>query len=129
MDAQTRDAVRQRAGHRCEYCQRTQANSPLIPLHIEHVIPRKHGGDDRLDNLALACADCNFKKSSDLAGLDPETGELVPLFHPRRRDWSQHFAWDGMRIIGLTSIGRTTVRVLDMNSVQRLRVRFAEPTN
>lgn len=126
MDESLRNSVRTRADHRCEYCQREQADSPLISLHIEHVIPRKHGGDDNLDNLALACADCNFKKSSDLAGLDPNTGALTPLFHPRRDKWTDHFVWDGVRIVGLTSVGRTTVRVLDLNSPQRLRIRLAD---
>lgn len=96
-----------------------------MPLQIEHIIPRKHGGNDDPDNLALACAECNLKKSSDLAGLDPETGALTPLFHPRRDSWSDHFEWDDLRIKGLTMIGRTTVRVLDLNAPARLRVRRA----
>lgn len=125
MDEQTRRDVRQRADHRCEYCQREQADSPLIPLHIEHIVPRKHGGGDNTDNLALACADCNLKKSSNLAGLDPETGGLTPLFHPRQQQWAEHFSWNGLRIVGLTAVGRTTVQVLDMNSPLRLRVRLA----
>lgn len=29
---------------------------------IEHILPRTHGGDDRIDNLALACAACNHEK-------------------------------------------------------------------
>ena len=129
MDASTRNAVRDRAGQQCEYCQREQADSPLIPLHIEHVIPRKHDGGDGIENLALACADCNFKKSSDLAGLDPDTGQLTPLFHPRQHPWSEHFGWIGIQIIGLTPIGRTTIRVLGLNSSERLRVRLATQSN
>lgn len=125
MDARTRQAVRDRANHRCEYCQTRQAESPLIPLQIEHVIPRKHGGDDTLGNLALACVDCNLRKSSDLAGLDPESRALTPLFHPRTDRWDEHFAWSNLRIVGLTAIGRTTVQVLDLNSSPRLRVRMA----
>ena len=68
----------------CEYCQRRQSDSPLIPLQIEHVIARKHGGPDSLDNLALACSECNLHKGSDLSGIDPESDQLTPLYHPRR---------------------------------------------
>lgn len=129
MDAATRAAVRERAGQCCEYCQRRQIDSPLIPLQIEHIVPRKHGGSDELDNLALACADCNLRKGSNLTGIDPETNEIEPLYHPRREHWSAHFRWDGIRIVGLTSAGRTTVRVLDLNSSERRRVRLASRKN
>ena len=125
METRVRAVVRERADNRCEYCQRHQETSPLIRLQIEHVIPIKHAGGDQLDNLALACAECNLKKSSDLAGFDPETNTLTPLFHPRTDPWGEHFAWNGLRIIGLTSVGRTTVRVLDLNAPARLRVRLA----
>ena len=128
MDAATRSSVRIRAGNCCEYCQRRQASSPLIPLQMEHVIPRKHGGRDDLDNLALACADCNLHKGSDLTGIDPQSKQITRLFHPRLDLWDEHFAWDGQRIRGLTAIGRTTVRVLDLNAVPRLRVRLAMRT-
>lgn len=126
MDARSRLAVRERAENQCEYCQKRQEESPLITLQIEHIIPRKHGGSDDLENLALACADCNLRKSSDLAGLDPITGELTSLFHPRQNHWEDHFFWEGLRITGQTAVGRTTVRVLDLNSPSRLRVRMAQ---
>src|SRR5579863_6020323 len=122
MDAATRAAVRARAGESCEYCQRRQAASPLIPLQIEHIVPRKHDGSDHLDNLALACSECNLHKGSDLTGLDPDTGLVTLLFNPRRDRWVEHFGWDGPRIVGRSPIGRTTVRVLQLNSPARLRV-------
>lgn len=125
MDSRTRVIVRERACNRCEYCQRRQETSPLFRLQIEHIIPIKHGGGNELSNLALACAECNLKKSSDLAGLDPRTKTLTPLFNPRRDQWNEHFEWDRLQIRGLTDVGRTTVRVLDLNSPERLRVRLA----
>jgi len=125
MDAETRASVRRRAAECCEYCQRRQIDSPLILLQIEHIIARKHGGPDSLDNLALACADCNLHKGSNLSGIDPESGQLTPLYHPRRDLWHEHFAWADLRIIGLTAVGRTTVRVLDLNAPARLQVRMA----
>lgn len=125
MDGTLRAFVRERANNCCEYCQRHQRDSPLIPLQIEHILPRKHGGADDETNLALACAECNLHKSSDLAGIDPETNSLTPLFHPRRNPWDEHFAWDGLEIRGRTATGRPTVRVLRMNAPERLRVRLA----
>jgi hypothetical protein len=45
------------------------------------------------------------------------------LFNPRRRRWSAHFAWDGPRLVGKTAIGRTTIRVLNMNHPEAVRLR------
>jgi len=64
MDARTRALVRERAGDRCEYCQLPQEDSPLAVLHIEHLLPKIHGGTDDMENLALACIDCNLHKAA-----------------------------------------------------------------
>ncbi len=69
MKGASRAVVRERADGSCEYGQRRQIDSSLIPLHMEHIVARKHGGDDRLENLALACAECNLRKGSDLSGI------------------------------------------------------------
>jgi hypothetical protein len=125
MDAATRNLVRSRAGDCCEYCGLPQQQSPLARLHVEHILPRKHGGSDHLDNLALACIDCNLHKGSNIAGYDPVTGALTELFHPRRHTWGEHFRWDGAMIVGKTAIGRTTVGVLALNSEERIELRMA----
>ncbi|MEX0717899.1 MAG: HNH endonuclease signature motif containing protein [Planctomycetaceae bacterium] len=123
MDAATRRLVRDRAANRCEYCGLHQRWSPLATLHVEHVIPKKHGGTDDPNNLALACVDCNLHKGPNVAGFDPETGRLTDLFHPRRHEWAEHFEWSGATIVGKTAIGRTTVEVLGLNSDERLQLR------
>lgn len=123
MDPRTRALVRERAGNRCEYCQLHQTNSPLAALHVEHIRPRVHGGTDELDNLALACIDCNLRKGPNLTGIDPETGQVTVLFHPRQHLWDEHFERRGIRIHGKTAIGRTTVRVLGLNSEDQLALR------
>ena len=117
--------VRVRAGDRCEYCQLHQIDSPFVTLHVEHIIPKKHGGEDDFDNLFLACGDWNLRKGSNLAGIDPVTGKLIALFHPRLQNWSDHFAWKDLHILGRTAVGRTTVRVLDLNHKERLEMREA----
>ena len=118
MDEATRAFVRQRARNCCEYCRRHQDESPLAPLQIEHVIPKKHGGSDDIDNLALACIDCNLGKSSNLTGIDPATGDTtapIQLFNPRTQAWDDHFKRQGPLILGKTDVGRATTFVLNMN--------------
>jgi hypothetical protein len=85
MDAATRDFVRRRAANRCEYCRMPQHATPLIPFHVEHIIATQHRPDHSTDNLCLACDRCNAYKGPNLASLDNETGQIVPLFHPRRQ--------------------------------------------
>ena len=84
----------------------------------------QHGGRDEVDNLALSCHLCNSKKGPNLSSLDPETGLLTRLFHPRTDRWSEHFrATENGHIIGITDVGRTTVHLLEMNSEIRTRIR------
>jgi hypothetical protein len=113
MDAATSQLLRQRAGQRCEYCRLAQEHSALR-FHIEHVIAHQHGGPDDPENLALACLECNYQKGPNLSGVDPDTGKVTRLFHPRRDLWERHFARDGARIVGKTPVG-TTVWLLEMN--------------
>jgi 5-methylcytosine-specific restriction endonuclease McrA len=123
MDPAQKARVRKRAGNRCEYCQLRQEDSPLATLHIEHIIPKSHNGSDNLDNLALACIDCNLHKGPNLTGIDPETNKVTELFHPRLQRWDDHFEWRGIYVVGKTAIGRTTIRVLNMNSDDQLALR------
>ncbi len=88
------------------------------PFQIDHVIAKQHGGSDQFENLAFACIHCNRHKGPNIAGLDPYTGELTRLFHPRNDDWNLHFRWNGPEIVPLSAIGRVTVRVLFMNDPQ-----------
>jgi len=125
MDATTKRLVRERAGNLCEYCRLHQDHSPLATLQIEHINPRKHGGTDALENLALACIDCNLSKSSNIAGRDPDTSQITPLFNPRVDFWSDHFVFEGAHIVGKTPVGRTTIYVLNMNSDYQLEFRAA----
>ena len=122
MDEALREFVRQRAGQRCEYCHLAQEFSELR-FHVEHIVPRQHRGTDDANNLALACPDCNLRKGPNLTGVEPDTGQIVRLFHPRRDQWEEHFAFVGLRIVGKTPIGRTTARLFVMNDPERVRIR------
>jgi hypothetical protein len=114
--------VRERAAGRCEYCHLPQDGSN-IPFEIDHIVSRKHHGRTVATNLCLACWYCNSFKGSDLAGIDPVTRRLTPLFNPRRHKWDWHFRYDGPMLIGRTAIGRTTIRVLQINCEEAVMLR------
>jgi 5-methylcytosine-specific restriction endonuclease McrA len=111
-----RERVVKRARHRCEYCQAPQ-NICAYTFHLEHILPRSKGGTDKLSNYALACFYCKSSKATHTTGIDPETGQEVPLFHPRKDKWEEHFRWSKgfISIHGLTPRGRATVERLKMN--------------
>jgi len=115
-------AICRRAGERCEYCLVPRFAFPL-PFQIDHIIAEKHGGQAVEENLALACPHCNRFKGPNIAGIDPETGEITRLYNPRTDIWSKHFRSAGATLIGTTPIGRTTVNVLRMNGDDLLRIR------
>lgn len=100
--------VETRAGQRCEYC-RMHQTLQVATFHIEHIIPSSRGGSEDPDNLALACPSCNLHKSDRLKVADPDSNATVPLFNPRKDRWTEHFRWDGYRIVGTTVIGRATI--------------------
>ena len=122
MKPATRTAVRKRAAWPCEYC-RLHEDDDVFTFHVEHIVSIKHGGGDDLENLALACQHCNLHKGANLTGIDPESGEITRLFHPRQQHWTDHFDQQDCRLMGTANVGRTTVQVLKMNDPDRLRLR------
>ena len=104
-----RAEVSQRAGHRCEYCLISEDDAGFSH-QVDHIVSRKHGGLSTQENLAYACVECNRHKGSDVASIDPDTGEAVPLFYfirgmidgPiisawRRNVSSRFLAWEALR--------------------------------
>lgn len=108
--------VKERARHCCEYCLSQEDYSPDT-FSVEHIIPLVKGGTNRLDNVANACQGCNNHKFVSIEAIDPLTGDLAPLYHPRQQEWEAHFAWneDSTRIVPLTPSGRATVVKLELN--------------
>ncbi len=116
--------VADRAFHRCEYCHAPELVFNF-PFEVEHIIPTSRGGANVESNLALACRSCNLRKGSRLSEIDPESNTEVCLFHPREDIWEEHFqvySETGL-IIGITPIGRVTVRSLDLNSQSQVIAR------
>ena len=118
----TREFVKLRAHHHCEYCGLPEGYS-FYAHQIDHIIPLKHRGDSEVKNLGLACFDCNNAKSSDVASYDEETNELTPLYNPRIQNWDEHFEMENGIIKGKTAVGRVTVFTLDMNHPDRIEMR------
>ena len=129
MDGVLRRLVIARASGRCEYCRIHQDRDPFYRFHVEHIIPRQHGGSDDEANLALACQHCNLHKGPNLSGIDPDTRSIAPLFHPRQQAWAEHFAFVGTSIRGVTPVGRATVIVLAINAPIRQELRAELQSN
>ncbi|MCB0104296.1 MAG: HNH endonuclease [Caldilineaceae bacterium] len=111
-----RRLVRERADGRCEYC-RCHDGFSAETFEVEHVIPRANGGLTVLRNLAYACSGCNGRKATRTEAVDPITGELASLFHPRVNQWADHFIWSSgyTKVDGTTATGRATVAALHLN--------------
>jgi hypothetical protein len=84
---------------------------------------RQHGGGGDLDNLCWSCSRCNLHKGTNLSSVESHLDEPVPLFQPRQDRWEAHFRLEAGRILGLSPKGRVTVRLLAMNSSNRVELR------
>jgi 5-methylcytosine-specific restriction endonuclease McrA len=102
MPAKLRRLVIRRSNEQCEYCRLAQAGQEAT-FQIDHVIPIASGGQTVVNNLALACVSCSLRKGARLRAVDPQTGHEAFLYNPRRELWSEHFEWQGVRLIGLTA--------------------------
>jgi hypothetical protein len=122
VPAPLRGFVIERARGRCEYCL-IHNDDAVIDHEVDHIRAEKHGGATNADNLAFACFPCNRYKGTDIASVDPLTGEIVRLYNPRIDRWADHFANDGGIIRPLSSIGRVTVYLLKLNLPERVKRR------
>lgn len=114
-----RRQVRKRFNNICAYCQTAELLSASI-FEIDHIIPITADGPTSLDNLCLACSTCNRCKGVHQQAIDPQTNQVVPLFHPITQRWSEHFSWSESKtnIVGRTPTGRATIELLKMNRPQ-----------
>ncbi len=94
-----------RDGSRCQYCGR---KFPTSELSLDHVIPRRLGGQSTWENVVCACTQCNVKKG----GRTPQQANMkliqkpvkpkrnpvihIHLSHERYHSWKQfldHAYW------------------------------------
>lgn len=119
-----RQQVTQNSRYRCSYCL-TQEEIVGMRFTIDHIIPESLGGSTTPENLCLACWDCNLAKQTRIAGIDPQSAQMVSLFNPNQQNWHDHFAWqtEGEQIAGQTAIGRATITALRLNRLLLVRAR------
>ncbi len=123
ISASLRRLVEVRANYQCEYCS-LPADVSFFPHEIDHIIAEKHGGLTHQDNLAYTCWRCNRYKGTDLGSFDPDTGDFSFLFHPRSHHWQEHFSIQNSTIAGITPEGRTTSKLLQLNTEERIAERM-----
>jgi HNH endonuclease len=116
VPASLRQLVVSRSKGLCEYCKCPEEFSP-DPFALDHIEPRQAGGETIAENLALSCSGCNGHKHARTHYTDPESDQIVKLFHPRQQNWADHFYWDEnlTLMIGKTACGRATIDALILN--------------
>jgi 5-methylcytosine-specific restriction endonuclease McrA len=119
-----RQQVRERFNNICVYCQTAELLSASV-FEVDHIIPHSADGQTTLDNLCLACSTCNRRKGNRQHAPDPLTNQIVPLFHPIKQKWDDHFSWSTNKtnIVGKTPTGRATIELLKMNRPQLIFLR------
>jgi hypothetical protein len=119
-----RQIVATRANNICEYCRCLEQFSTQS-FTVDHIKPRKVGGETILENLAWSCFGCNAYKHTKTEGIDPETSQKVSLFNPRKQSWQDHFKWSDNKIemIGKTACGRATIFALSLNRLGIVNLR------
>jgi 5-methylcytosine-specific restriction endonuclease McrA len=110
------------ANFRCEYCC-VHEDDLFYSFQIDHIISIKHGGTSDVDNLAYSCSMCNQNKGTDLGTYLPDSKRLVRLFNPRKDSWNGHFEVQDGVFTGKTNIGLATIKVLDLNNIDRIILR------
>jgi len=55
-----------RAGFKCEYCGLDFLSSPVAykQIQFDHIVPKRAGGADSIENLAAVCRTCNWNWKS-----------------------------------------------------------------
>ena len=98
---------------------------PYLVFHVDHIIAKQHIDEvsDDPELLAWACSECNYHKGPNLVSIDPMSKKQTDLFNPRQDDWNDHFQMDAGSIVGLTSKGRATARLLNVNTPRLVRLR------
>ncbi len=121
------EQVRARAVHLCEYCHINE-HWQYVRFTIDHLLALAEGGTNEFANLALACFHCNRRKSDRQIAFDTVTNQNVLLFNPRLHEWMEHFIWssDGMIIVPLTTTGRASIDLLDLNRKRIQAIRAAD---
>ena len=78
---------------KCIHCRRKLSldgdGRPAGGTTLEHIVPRHHGGDDALNNLAIASSRCNGQKGRQLDNRrrdDPQLRTVINTLRQRRAE-------------------------------------------
>jgi hypothetical protein len=96
----------------------TEPGSTWVRQEVDYIVPEAEGGKTKLANVCLCYRTCNGYNGRRIHARDPLTGRRVRVFHPRRQQWTRHFAWSagGVQLVGFTASGRATIEALQMNN-------------
>jgi hypothetical protein len=106
----------------CEYCKLPEALG-FAAFEVDHIVAKAYLGSSDYDNLAWSCVLCNLNKGPNLTSVDPVSGKVTKLYHPRKNRWSRHFRLSEGLIVPKTSAGRATISLLKMNLAQTFALR------
>ena len=105
-----RERVFMRDGRVCQVCGTDEGE-----MHIDHIIPRKVGGDHSLDNLRVLCKNCNLRKGALNEGVFLARGMWIRktnLILVARQNGKTHLA----RMLILAHLIKWNTNVLIMSS-------------
>ena len=110
MGKRLEETARQLAGNGYKYCPIARCCVMKFRHVFDHIIARQSTEAAKSPSpTSPFAAAIVIGIKGHYAGLDEDTGALVPLFNPRRDVWRDHFRWDGAVLMGITPVGRTTV--------------------
>lgn len=72
-----RRQVRERDKYTCRLCGKEFKEGPNHRLHTHHIIPRKFGGKDEIDNLLTLCDSCHIINEFSIKRLRPKYSEVA----------------------------------------------------
>lgn len=88
-----RNEVAKRDRGVCQHCKKKAARAALSPrgalqffdendqvFHLDHLTPISKGGKHTVDNLVLACVECNQGRRHSLNANDPEIKDILADF-------------------------------------------------
>jgi HNH endonuclease len=108
----------------CAYCTMSEAEAQAIRFTIDHYEPRNARPEllDDYNNLMYSCDECNLRKGNRYPPLRARP-DGYRFFRPDQDVHQDHFQRNGVRLEGITNVGRYSLEALDLNrlSLRRLR--------
>ncbi|ATC25308.1 hypothetical protein CA608_12575 [Caulobacter vibrioides] len=110
--------------HSCAYCTLTEAEAGGVRFTIDHYEPRSARQDLEhvYENLIYCCDDCNRSKG-DRCPPESARADGKRFFRPDYDLRSAHFKMNGVRIEGITEVGKFSEIFLRLNRQYLIRLR------